>query len=102
MPKRKSALRAVPPTTGGGAGSRKKGKQRKPAPPPLAFPTRVAATTAEEAPEAPQPARSASRRVASTRLPGRDYAYVKRELQRIALTAGLIVVLLVVLSFVIR
>ncbi len=102
MAKRKPALRAVPPATPASAGSRKKAKQRaKPAPPPLAFPTRVTAAAVEEAPAA-EAAPAASRRVASTRLPGRDYAYVKRELQRIAMTAALIVVLLVVLSFVIQ
>lgn len=101
MPKRKPALRPQQPAQS----SRKKAKQRamKPvAPPPIAFPTRPVAVAEEEAPPPALQDVSARRPAPGSRLPGRDYAYVKRELQRIAMTATLIVVLLIVLSFVIR
>lgn len=93
MPKRKLALRPQP--------SRKKSKQRapKPPPPPITLSPKSVAV-AEEGPALEVVA--ARRSVPASRLPGRDYAYVKRELQRIAMTATLIIVLLVILSFVIR
>ncbi len=104
MPKRKPALRPQQPQPA----ARKKAKQRDsrplPPPPPIAFPTRPmpvangseSASGSESATPVATPVRTPT-----SRLPGRDYAYVKRELQRIAMTATLIIVLLVVLYFVI-
>lgn len=96
MPKRKLALRSQPtPQT-----SRKKSKQRspKPPPPPIVFSPKSVALTED----APPTEIAVPRAAPASRLPGRDYAYVKRELQRIAMTATLIIVLLVILSILIR
>jgi hypothetical protein len=55
----------------------------------------VAVTTPGTAPAAPE----APRERPTSRAPTRDYSYVRREIQRIALLAAAILIVIVVLSF---
>ena len=66
-------------------------------PPPVATPAAQPVTPQAVAatPRAPGPADEPS----VTRVSSRDYSYVRRELQRIALLAGAIIVIIIVLSF---
>ncbi len=85
MPKRK------PPRS-----QRKRGARPIVPPPTAAAPVRLAAPAPAVAmPRAAEPARERS----ITRFSPRDYTYVRRELQRIALLAGVILITIVVLSF---
>lgn len=66
-------------------------------PPPVATPAAQPVTPQAVAatPRAPERAGEPS----VTRFSSRDYSYVRRELQRIALLAGAIIVIIIVLSF---
>lgn len=76
--------------------SRRKRGRRQPSPPVGAPPVRpTAPPVAVAAPGAAEPARERS----VTRFSTRDYTYVRREIRRIVLLAGVILVLIVVLSF---
>ena len=74
----------------------RRGRGRRPLPPPGAPPTRTAAHP-EATATAAAPERAADPSV--TRFSARDYTYVRRELQRIALLATAIIATIVVLSF---
>ena len=70
---------------------------RPPTPPPIAPPAAQPVTPQAVAatPRAPEHTGEPS----VTRFSSRDYSYVRRELQRIALLAGAIIVVIIVLSF---
>ncbi len=80
--------------------SRRGRKGRKPAakPPAAAQTTRVVAqpvavAAAGEAPAAPR------ERTAVSKITRRDYSYVRRDLQRLLILAGAVIITIVVLSF---
>ncbi len=77
--------------------SQRRRVRKLPVPPP------IAATAAQ--PVTPQPVAATPRaperagEPSVTRFSSRDYTYVRRELQRIALLAGAIIVIIIILSF---
>ena len=81
--------------------SRKNRKGRKPAPrPPAATPSRVVAQPLAVAAPGVAPAVTAPKeRPAASRVVRRDYSYVRRDLQRMAILAGAVLLTIVVLSF---
>lgn len=76
--------------------SRRKRGRRPLAPPAVTPPVRPAAAPVPVA-AAAEPEQARERSV--TRFSTRDYSYVRREIRRIVLLAGAILVLIVVLSF---
>lgn len=77
--------------------SQRRGGRKPPMPPPVATPAAqpVKPQAVAATPSAPERADEPS----VTRFSTRDYSYVQRELQRIALLATAIIVVIIVLSF---
>ena len=77
--------------------SQRRGGRKPPMPPPVAPPAAQPVTPQAGAatPRAPEHTGEPS----VTRFSSRDYSYVQRELRRIALLAGTIIVIIIVLSF---